>query len=387
MIADTVNHLKTAPLVASLGQDALTELAKTTHERRYNAGELILREGEPGDVLYVITQGVVDVVKGYKRADQEVIASRSSGDVVGEMSLLEDKPRFATVIARENVKVIGVPFNSFIYAIGNDPLTLWRMLSVMSMKLRQAQQGRYEDLKRRHEELAGLSSLQRAFISVIHHELTSPVTKARMALEELRQGVQKEVNQAEVEKSFHSLESSLDQAEQRVRALVEYASLIEGQEEMYFRVIDFIEVARRVITSKSSQAKQAGVILETKIRDENLWLPGDRRRLADAMANLLDNGIRFNKPGGHTVVQVWWESGYACYQVTDQGQGIPPDRLEQLWEPFVQMSDALKRGVEEFSLDLALTHYIVKAHEGEVWAKSEVGKGSQFGFKIPMSSK
>jgi signal transduction histidine kinase len=387
MTGDTVNYLKAAPLLATLSQDALIDLAKTTRERRYNAGEVILREGETGDVLYVITQGVVDVVKGYSGPAEEVIATRSPGDVVGEMSLLEGRPRFATVVAREDVKVIGVPFNAFVHAIGDDPLTLRRMLSVMSMKLREARQGRYEDLKRRHEELAGLSRLQRAFIRVIHYELMSPVTHARQSMEMLRRELQKEVDQEERDKFFHSLESNLGQAEQRMRALVEYATLIEGQEKMYFRVINFVDVAKKVISKATPQAKRAKVILETAIRDESLWLPGDRRRLADAMSHLLDNGIRYNKPGGRTVVNVWWQGGYVCYQVADQGQGIPSDRLGQLWKPFTQISHALRGDVKGLGLGLALTQYIVKAHQGEVWAESEVGKGSRFGFKIPMPAR
>lgn len=387
MKADTVEQLKTAPLLASLSQDALIELAEVTCECRYNAGEVIVREGETGDLLYVITQGVVSIIKGYSGPAEEVIATRGPGDVVGEMSLLENRPRFATVVAKENVKVISVPFSAFIHAIGDDPLTLRRMLSVMSMKLREAQQGRYEDLLRRHEELAGLSNLQKAFISVIHHELMSPVTNARQAKEMLRRGLQQKVGPEEMETFFHSLESNLGQVEQRMRALVEYASLIEGQEKMYFRVINFVDVARKVISQAAPQAERAKVILEIEIRDESLWLPGDRRRLADAMAHLLDNGIRYNKPGGHTVVNVWWQGGYVCYQVADQGQGIPPDRLEQLWIPFAQISHALRRDVEGLGLGLALTQYIVKAHQGEVWVESEVGKGSRFGFRIPMPAR
>jgi signal transduction histidine kinase len=387
MIAHTVDQLKTAPLLACLSQDALTDLAKVTREHRYNAGEVIVREGEIGDRLYVITQGVVSIIKGYSGPAEEVIATRGPGDVVGEMSLLENRPRFATVVAKENVKVISVPFNAFIHAIGDDSLTLRRMLSVMSMKLREARQGRYEDLKRRHEELAGLSNLQRAFISVIHHELMSPIGNARQAKGMLQRGLQQKVGPEEIEKIFHSLESNLDQVEQRMRALVEYATLIEGQEKMYFRVINFVDVAKKVASQAAPQAEKAEVILELGIRDESLWLPGDRRRLADAMTHLLDNGIRFNKPGGRTVVNVWWQGGYVCYQVSDQGEGIPPDRLEQLWKPFTQISHALRRDVEGLGLGLALTQYIVKAHEGEVWAESELGKGSRFGFKIPMPAR
>ena len=78
MIANTVEQLKTAPLLASLSQDALTELAEVTRERRYNTGEVIVREGETGDLLYVITQGVVNIIKGYSGPAEEILTSLSN---------------------------------------------------------------------------------------------------------------------------------------------------------------------------------------------------------------------------------------------------------------------------------------------------------------------
>jgi signal transduction histidine kinase len=70
--------------------------------------------------------------------------------------------------------------------------------------------------------------------------------------------------------------------------------------------------------------------------------------------------------------------------VKDSGVGIPADRLPDLWEGFTQMADPLRRGVEGLGLGLALVKYIVRAHGGRVWANSEEGVGSTFGFEIPL---
>jgi signal transduction histidine kinase len=65
--------------------------------------------------------------------------------------------------------------------------------------------------------------------------------------------------------------------------------------------------------------------------------------------------------------------------------GIPADKLPTLWDDFSQMADPLRRGVEGLGLGLALVKYVVTAHGGEVWADSEPGAGSTFGFHIPLT--
>ena len=382
--ADIVNFLEQVPLLAGLPREGLIGLAMQTRSVGYQQNHVIIQEGATGESLLVITAGEVDIVKGYGGDEPEVIATRGRGEVVGEMSLLEDQPRFASVVCRGQVEALEIPFQAFVEAIGSDFMALRRMLAVMSLKLRQAQQGRYNDLRRRHEELAQLASLQQAFLSVVRHELMTPIANAKLALEVL-QRVAVPGNE-EYDPALASLGRSLNQAEQRTRAIVDYAALIEGQSEMYLQVMDFAGAARQVAAHKENEARQAGVKLAVEINDETLWVPGDRRRLAEAMAHLLDNGIKFNQAGHTTTVKVWWDDRWVYYQVSDQGAGIPPERLARAWQPFAQMSDALKRGLEGLGLGLALTQYIVKAHEGEVWGESEAGRGSRFGFRIPRQS-
>jgi signal transduction histidine kinase len=71
------------------------------------------------------------------------------------------------------------------------------------------------------------------------------------------------------------------------------------------------------------------------------------------------------------------------FVVQDTGVGIPEDKLPQLWSGFTQMADPVRRGVEGLGLGLSLVQYIISAHNGQVYAKSQEGIGSVFGFQIP----
>jgi signal transduction histidine kinase len=70
-------------------------------------------------------------------------------------------------------------------------------------------------------------------------------------------------------------------------------------------------------------------------------------------------------------------------EVADTGVGVLPDKLPDMWKDFTQLADPLRRGVEGLGLGLPLVKYVVKAHGGQVWARSQPGQGSVFGFSIP----
>jgi signal transduction histidine kinase len=76
--------------------------------------------------------------------------------------------------------------------------------------------------------------------------------------------------------------------------------------------------------------------------------------------------------------------GALRFEVQDTGPGVPADKLPKLWEGFTQMADPLRRGVEGLGLGLALVKYVVNAHAGDVFAESQPGVGSTFGFQIPL---
>ena len=110
--ADTTEHLRKVSLFSSLDRKELETLARLVKERRYPAGTTIVRSGETGHGLYVIMDGAVSV-----RKDGKTVARLGSGDFFGEIALLRDVPRTATVTALEETRLYSLNWDSFVPAV------------------------------------------------------------------------------------------------------------------------------------------------------------------------------------------------------------------------------------------------------------------------------
>ena len=109
-------------------------------------------------------------------------------------------------------------------------------------------------------------------------------------------------------------------------------------------------------------------------------------RLLQTLTNLLSNAIKFSSSGSKVWITVKKQGNEIMFMVKDQGRGIPPDKLETIFERFQQVdaSDSRKKGGT--GLGLAICRHIVEQHGGRIWVKSILGKGSTFFFTIPQSS-
>ena len=104
------------------------------------------------------------------------------------------------------------------------------------------------------------------------------------------------------------------------------------------------------------------------------------------MINLLNNAVRYSADGGKIILSVFKDEGRVIFSVKDHGSGIEPQYLSRIFEKFVQVKskniESLNKGV---GLGLAISKEFVNAHGGDIWVKSEIGKGSEFSFSIPVN--
>lgn len=131
--------LAQVPLFASLSKRELSLLGKSCRERDYSAGATLMRQGETGVGLFVIVNGSVRVTQHQEGGDEHELTTLGRGDVVGEMSLLDDLPRSATVVALEPTKALVLPVWDFRAALREAPDIGISLLSVLSRRLRQAE--------------------------------------------------------------------------------------------------------------------------------------------------------------------------------------------------------------------------------------------------------
>ena len=123
-------------LFSELGDDQLESISTFTFNKSFDPGELIVVEGQTGNGLYVIVSGNVEVLKGDLGGNPQVLAKRGPGDVFGEMALLGEWPRTASVRALDTVQCLGIDRWVFLSQLERHPQVTIKMLQILAQRLR-----------------------------------------------------------------------------------------------------------------------------------------------------------------------------------------------------------------------------------------------------------
>ena len=132
----SADALRRVWLFSELTDDQLESISSFTFEKTFAPGELVVEEGQTGNGLYVIVSGNVEVLKGDVTATPQVLAKRGAGDVFGEMALLGEWPRTASVRALDSVQCLGIDRWVFLSQLEQQPKVTIRMLQIMAQRLR-----------------------------------------------------------------------------------------------------------------------------------------------------------------------------------------------------------------------------------------------------------
>jgi CRP/FNR family transcriptional regulator, cyclic AMP receptor protein len=130
--------LARAPIFSRLDAPYLNQLARLARDREFGAGDLILKQGEPGIALFVVQSGRVQIVRNAGQPEEQVLGEHGPGGFFGEMTLIDEYPRSASVRALEPTTCIGLTKVDFITAVRENPDIAIRMLREMSQRLREA---------------------------------------------------------------------------------------------------------------------------------------------------------------------------------------------------------------------------------------------------------
>jgi signal transduction histidine kinase len=174
-----IDALRSAPLFAQLPQHDLERLAVMAEPMTLAPGELLLREGDPGDAMYVVVAGELDVTK-LSGGTEVQLARVGAGTIQGEMSAIEGRPRSASVRAISEVDVVRVPREALLAVFAVEPEAAFAVLRVVLDRLRST-----ESLLREREKLAGLGTLAAG----LAHELNNPAAAIRRSVASLADAI------------------------------------------------------------------------------------------------------------------------------------------------------------------------------------------------------
>ncbi|HUC01432.1 MAG TPA: ATP-binding protein [Candidatus Paceibacterota bacterium] len=221
------------------------------------------------------------------------------------------------------------------------------------------------------------------FVTVASHQLRGPVTDINWALQSLNsaEGLD-ETNKAIVTNALAASQSLL----QRIEDLLNIAKMEDGQFGYKFEDSDVTEFVAKVLADVLPAAQKAGIKLYfDRPADVLPHVIIDAARLSLALTNLLENAIRYNVENGEVTVKVdkMQDKPFVVVSVKDTGIGIPAESIEKLFNKFYRADNAIKRETEGSGLGLYIAKGIVNAHGGQIWAESELNRGTTISFALP----
>jgi signal transduction histidine kinase len=230
------------------------------------------------------------------------------------------------------------------------------------------------------ERLEGAFESQKQFIQDASHELRTPIAIAQTNIEVLE--MEKRATKEDYKQLVDILKLSLQRMNDVNNSLL---LLSEGTPtQSKWARVDMRSLLNEVYKEARAEAKAAGINLEWQPTDSNLPVRGDAMHLKQAVINLIDNAIKYNRPGGSVKLSTRADSQSVIIQVSDTGIEISPEDLPCVFDRFFRVDKSRSRGQGGSGLGLAIVKKIIEDHGGTVSAESVLGEGSTFRISLPV---
>lgn len=234
-----------------------------------------------------------------------------------------------------------------------------------------------EMIRRLHDSFAQV----RQFSADASHELRTPLTVMRGELELCLR------NPKTPDQYRTVLESSLEEIlrlSKIIDNLLSLAKAEQGNADLTFSEVDLKSLVNELYEDSVVLAEQKRICVKLK-EVAPITIVGDRVRLRQLFLNLVDNAIKYTPEGGSVWLSVGREDGSAVFEVADSGIGIPQEDLEKIFNRFYRVDKARSREQGGSGLGLSIAKWIAGLHRGSISVTSELGKGSSFVVRLPLS--
>lgn len=232
-------------------------------------------------------------------------------------------------------------------------------------------------------ERRALEKLKQQFLSMVSHDLRTPVTATSNSIGLLIRGERGKLSEG-VLKILERTETSIVRLTELVNDLLELDKLEAGKLVLNRAPLHAASVCLSAKEALEAMANSAYVKVVGPIEDATIF--GDELRLVQAVINLLSNAIKFSPKNGTVTLAIVRRENHVELRIVDEGPGIPQEDANLIFEKFRQSATAKQSSMKSTGLGLAIVKAIAEAHGGEVGVDSEVGKGSTFWIRIPTNS-
>ena len=240
-----------------------------------------------------------------------------------------------------------------------------------------------QQLRQQADQLLLADRRKDEFLAMLAHELRNPLAPLRNALYLLE--AEKQGKWSTVDSVLPTMRRQIDQLVRMVDDLLDAARISQNKILVEKAVVDLKPILRAAIETVQPLINARGHRLDLDVDPRPMYVEGDSARLIQAFANILHNAAKYTPDHGYISVAAAPEQSHARISVHDSGQGIGPELLPRVFEPFTQADQSLARSAGGLGVGLALVRRVTELHGGDVRAISAgQGKGSEFVVRLPL---
>lgn len=361
--------LESAKLFRFLKPEELKVLRTIAQEKRFPAGKEVFREGDPGDGVFVVKDGLVEICGGLTPETRRVFSQIHPGDVFGEMAVIEHRPRSATAIAIRDTTVYYIPRGEMLTFIERSPGLALSLLQDMSHRLREFNQQHLREMLQ-SEQLAVVGR----FAHSIVHDLKNPLTVISLTAEMVCAPNAKPELRAQ---SHERIRKQIERISDLVGEILQFTQ--GGQVNVALAPMDYAAYIRQILDDLRHETEFKSVKVELANPPPAVTLQINPKRLRRVFLNLTHNATDVMPDGGKIILRFSQNAKEVVTEVEDTGPGIPQEIADKLFEVFTTHGKAHGTG-----LGLSICKKIVEDHGGRIWAKNEKGRGAVFAFALPL---
>jgi signal transduction histidine kinase len=368
-------------------EDEAEEMAALGQVREYPPGTVLTREGARESIFYILLDGTVEVTKEMNDQQSRLMKTLSAGDFFGEMALIHNAPRAATVKSITPVVVLEIHKEAFTMLLERSTTVSLAMVREVSRRLRENDELAIGDLRVKareladaYQQLAEMEYARHEFLTTIAHELRTPLTAAGGFLQMIRRG----------RLEGEALSAALETVANNIQDITTLTNDLLFLQEMDLILTDFQptdvgKIVASVLEQTRQRAEQGRVDIELKIVPRLPEVAADATSLERAIKAIVENAIKFSPDGGAVLVEVYFNNSWVWVRVEDHGVGIPHEALPRIFDRFFRLDEVgghLFRGV---GLGLSIARQVIEEHHGRISVDSTLGKGSVFTVYLPVS--
>ncbi|NLF01223.1 MAG: PAS domain-containing protein [Anaerolineales bacterium] len=240
------------------------------------------------------------------------------------------------------------------------------------------------ELEAKNRRLVELDEQKSAFLRMAAHDLRAPLSVIKGYVDFVIERDGNRLSQRTTD-DLHTVQARIKQMTQLIDSLLNVERIDSGEASLCCEPVAVARLVEQVGQGFQMLAEQRGLTLQWSASPDLPHPLGDPDRLAEALANLVSNALKFTPPGGEVRIEAFVRGDVIDIEVSDTGPGISEQDQARLFQSFFRSEEARQRRIPGSGLGLIIVRAIIEQHGGQVYCRSQVGQGSTFGMSLPIS--